>query len=340
MRALRFVSPGADGNHVIVGTSDGAEHFVLSVDVALRSAMRPEQSGRRPSAVPAAAIGPREIQVRVRAGMSAQELADNHDMTLEAVLRFAGPVLAERIRIADEARRARARRSTTEGQTVVFGEAVDDRFTAHGIDPGSVSWDAHRRDDGQWLVTAGWVGGDAERVAEWAFNLAARNVTPLDDTAAELLSDRPIRQATAVADPRRPSLVAAPALAPGIIAFPPMADPQTGPLPSTAELDEVFDQDAPDLDRRHGAAQRRADPGPGYDAPPLPLRLAEASERASDADEPFAAAVPAEGATARLPKLSNPGDAARDGAAEQRRPTRPRVPAWDDILLGVRRKSD
>ena len=165
--------------------------------------------------------------MRVRAGASPQDLADNHDMTIESVLRFAGPVIAERIRIADEARRAKARRSTTEGQTVVFGEAVDGRFTAHGIDPNTVTWDSYRRDDGQWIVTAGWMGGDTDRVAEWVFHLATRNVTPLDETAADLLSDRPIRPVVIPVDgPVRPSLVAAPPLAPGVVAFPPMPDAQ------------------------------------------------------------------------------------------------------------------
>ena len=68
-------------------------------------------------------------------------------MSLERVMRFAAAVMDERIRIADEARRSRARRTVTdgEGKLLVFGEAVDERFRAHGIDPDSVSWDARPR---------------------------------------------------------------------------------------------------------------------------------------------------------------------------------------------------
>jgi hypothetical protein len=334
MRALRFVGPGDDADHVLIETVDGAERFVLSLDAALRDLLRPDPSGQRlPVSEPEAAIGPREIQMRVRAGASAQDLAENHDMTIESVLRFAAPVIAERIRIADEARRAKARRSTTEGQTVVFGDAVDERFTAHGIDPTAVTWNAYRRDDGQWIVSAGWVGGEAERLAEWVFNLATRNVTPLDETAADLLSDRPIRPVLIPVDgPVRPSLVSAPPLVRGVVSFPPMADADTRPLPTAAQLDEVYDQDALDADAR------RADLDADVDAPLLPLRLAEASETA--AAEPQADAEPAKPRTTRLPKVTNLGVTNRETESDEEKAARARIPSWDDILLGVRRKGD
>jgi Protein of unknown function (DUF3071) len=342
MRALRFVGPGDDANHIIIETADGAERFVLPVDAALRDLVRPDPPSQSPPAQrpprPGAesGIGPREIQMRVRAGASPQALADDHDMSIESVLRFAGPVIAERVRIADEARRAKARRSTTEGQTVVFGDAVDDRFTAHGIDPTTVAWNAYRRDDGQWIVTAAWLGGEADRLAEWVFHLATRNVTPLDETAADLLSDRPIRPVlTPVVGPVRPSLVAAPPLALGVVAFPPMPDAETGPLPSAAELDQVYDQDALDADAR------RADSAADFNAPLLPLRLAEAAPTAESAAADLGSSdEPARANTTRLPRVSNLGGTNREAESEEERAARARIPSWDDILLGVRRKGD
>ncbi len=334
MRALRFVGPGDDADHLIIETADGAERFVLSVDAALRDLVRPDASSpRRPAPETAVAIGPREIQIQVRAGASPQDLADNHDMTIESVLRFAAPVIAERIRIADEARRAKARRSTTEGQTVVFGDAVDDRFTAHGINPATVTWNSYRRDDGQWIVTAAWIGGDSERLAEWALHLATRLVTPLDETAAELLSDRPIRPVlTTVAGPVRPSLSSAPPLALGVVAFPPMPDAETGPLPSAAELDQVYDQDALDADAR------RTDVDADHNSALLPLRLAEAAEATEP--EPSPDDEPARAKTTRLPKVTNLGVSNRQTENDEDKAARARIPSWDDILLGVRRKSD
>ncbi|MCW2596723.1 MAG: hypothetical protein JWR06_885 [Jatrophihabitans sp.] len=324
MRQLRFVRPTEDGSHLVVETADGNEQFCLRNDAQLRDAARADLP-RLPTTAdpvrPETQIGPRDIQVRVRAGESPQDLADSYGVSLERVLRFAGPVMDERLRIASEARRARARRSTTEGQVVQFGEAVDNRFTAHGITPSDVTWDARRRDDGDWVIVAGWLGGDSRHSAEWLFHRTSRSVTPVDDTAADLLSDRPIRPVTPP-PPERPSLVAAPPLAPGIVAFPPMPDAHTGPLPT---LEEVFDQDAPPDGPREVPPLVPAGADLEFNSPTLPLAITDPSTRP--------AAVPG------LTSLRNLGTAKRDESDEERA-ARVRVPSWDDILLGVRRKQD
>jgi hypothetical protein len=247
MRTLHFVDNDTEAGKVVLETTDGLEKFELAIDQALRAALsdapaEPAPAAAAPARNSAPRISPREIQMRVRAGELPQALAESYGADIDWVLRFANPVLAERTRIADEGRRAKARRSTTEGQIVVFGEAVDERFAAHGIDPGSVRWDAHRREDGQWVLAARWIGGQAEREAEWTFHLSARSVAPLDDTAADLLSDRPIRPVTPPEpepDATAPALTLAPPLVPGLVSFPAMPDAHTGPLPRT---EEVFDQ--------------------------------------------------------------------------------------------------
>jgi hypothetical protein len=354
MRQLRYVGPGKDVDHVILETPDADEQFVLFVDAAMRDAVRSDlpRLGPKP-AEPPAAISPREIQMRVRGGASPQDIADANEMSVDRVLRFAGAVLEERSRVAQEARRARARRSTSDAQTVVFGDAVDMRFAAHGIEPSAVSWDSRRRADGQWIVRAQWLGGDEERVAEWAFHLGTRSVTPMDGAAADLLSDRPIRPIVPVAqEPERPSLAAAPPLAPGVVAFPTL-DTRTDPLPTglrddiTPLRDDVFDQEALDEDPRHVGAFAEADidgerrNGAGVVAPPLPLRLAEPLPE-PPAAEPAEPAANAEPAT----KVKNLGIAHREehrGEREHRERGangKPRVPSWDDILMGVRRDSD
>ncbi len=324
MRELRFVMLSEDGEQLVVEDTECDVRFAVRLDDTLRRAVTAEPP-RRPAPAPAAAepdvaqpaIGPREIQVRVRAGESPQELAETYDMPLERVMRFAGAVMDERIRIADEARRARARRGTEGGDSklVFFGEAVDERFRAHGIDPESVSWDARRRDDGEWLVVASWLGGEATHLAEWLFSRSSRTVAPLDDTASDLLSDRPIRPVV----PPQPAraLSSAPPLAPGIVAFPPMPDAETGPVP---HVEEVFDQDAPPEGPRTiaplvPAAAATLD----YDEPPLPLGI-------SDPAPQHAAGT-----------LRNLGVSRRDETDEERA-ARARVPSWDDILLGIKRR--
>ena len=202
MRALRLVGPGEDGTSLIVeavevGSLEG-ERFTLSLDERLRSmaTAHPDQQSETPGEPPAESSGPvptpREIQVRVRAGETAQAVADEAGIPLERVMRFAFPVLQERVRVTDEARRARARRGG-DGLLVPFGELVDSRLTRHGVDPAAVRWDAYRREDGGWTVTAEFSAHERTLLAKFSFALLNRTVSALDDIAADLLSDRPVR---------------------------------------------------------------------------------------------------------------------------------------------------
>jgi len=363
MRELRFVTRADDGV-LLVESPDGLDQYRLPVDNALRAAVAgpapaaaPGVSPARtaapgaatglgaPPAPPADPITPREIQVRVRAGESPQALADEQQMPLDRVLRFAGPVVAERQRIAGEARRARARRTgyeDTEAHIVQFGEAVDERFHAHGIDAEAVSWDSRRREDGEWMVVATWHGGEGTHDAQWLFHRGSRTVTPLDDTAADLLSDRPIRPVTPPAP--EPPVVTAPPLAPGVIAFPPFPDAHTGPIPA---VEEVFDQeDTRDLPRAVPpfVAARGGEPAaassPASPVAPVPP-VAAAGSALADFDEPPLplAITDAEGRpAAAAPAVRKLGVARAE--SDDEKAARARIPSWDDILLGVRRKQD
>lgn len=360
MRELRFVRLSEDGSHLVVAAPDDGEQFGVLVEPPLRAAVSDPpvaapaalatpaepDSAAGPEAAPAAPapVVPREIQIRVRSGESPDEVAASLGVELDRVMRFAAPVVDERRRIAEEARRARARHTAPEGadsKVVVFGEAVDARYAAHGIDPAAVEWDSYRRPDGEWVVVSRWLGGDSRHAAEWVFSRGSRSVTAVDDTAADLLSDRPVRP---VAPPAPPRLVVAPPLMPGIVAFPPMPDAHTGPI---QRVEEVFDQEAeevqeppaplppamrPALVHENPPAPRtelpsvRADPAVDqddtaridFDAPPLPLGLVDSEGRPAPAP-------------ARRPR--------REGSDEERA-ARARIPSWDDILLGVRRKTD
>ena len=298
MRELRLVAGGADSEHLVVETIDGTERFTLRVEEMRRHLLAPAGPPPEPAPTPdpaaappaASSIPPREIQMRVRAGEAPNAVADEAGVSIDRVLLFAGPVLDERSRMAGEARRARARRSTPEAQLVVFGEAVDERFAAHGIDPASVRWDSHRREDGQWIVSAGWRGGESERTAQWSFSLASRSVTPQDETASDLLSDRPIR----------PVVSAVPDLPARRNSTP---DALTGPLPLMVDRPAAGDEDLFD----------RAPPADD-ESPPLPLHVVAETH-----------VVPETHVVAET---------------EEQKAARARVPSWDDILLGVRRKRD
>lgn len=354
MRQLRLVAPTPPdvdgGDCLVLETADGAERFSLPLDPALRDAVRareirPALSSGEPK------LAPREIQKRVRGGESPQALADDSGATLDWVMRFAQPVLAERARITEEARRAKARRSTTDGEIVVFNEAVEARYAAHGVDPASVSWDAFRREDGTWALVARWLGGEDEHTAEWTFHLTSgRSVTPADDTAAELLSDRPIRpivapRPTVPTQPAsEPVLSLAPPATQGVVVFPARPDADTGPLP---RVDHPYDSAA--FDARFPAAPRHDAPAaapsaeaapddPSLDEPPLPLGLPANKTSAPAATPSSRPSRQARSTNRRAGHANRAGNGAAE--AEDDKAARARIPAWDDILLGVRRRQD
>jgi hypothetical protein len=324
MQSLRLVGPAEDGASVLLESLDGAAQFSLPLDERLRdvSLGQPPEPPAAPEPAPGQSLSPREIQTRVRAGESPQAVAESAGMPLEKVMRFAHPVLAERARVVDEAIRARARRPG-EGTPVPFGELIADRLGRHGVDPATVRWDAFRRQDGGWTVTAAFTAIEQDRLARFSFGLSNRTVSALDALAADLLSDRPVRallppdpdpvaelvepgpvRLSAVPDQPAPDADESGADESGL-AVTPAVRPfrrqkvHTRPIPVDTD-DELFDQEAFD------------DPVAGWQAPALPLELAEQDLESDDGSE--------------------------GRHRRSRRSEKPRMPSWDDILLGVRHK--
>lgn len=314
MRELRLVGPGEDGACLVVEAVDAGqlegERFTLALDERLRT-MTTEPPQDKPQSAPLESRGPaptpREIQVRVRSGETAEAVAADAGIPLERVMRFALPVLQERVRVTDEARRARARRGG-DGQLVPFGELVDGRLSRHGVDPATVNWDAYRREDGGWTVTSRFTSYERDVQAKFSFALLNRTVSALDDISADLLSDRPVAALLPPAPPAPPAEVAdadradQPGSAPPRLTAVPNPGPtdpvraqeagpairppsrrqkaHTRPVPIDSD-DELFDQDAyaqqPWLD------QPRADigrPDQFWHEPPLPFEPAAGSRSA------------------------------------------------------------
>ena len=79
-------------------------------------------------------LTPREIQARVRAGETLEEVARAAGVIPDWVEPFAVPVLAEREFIAQQARSQQVRRG---GETIAhrtLGQVVEDRLTSRGVD--------------------------------------------------------------------------------------------------------------------------------------------------------------------------------------------------------------
>ena len=60
---------------------------------------------------------PRDIQARIRAGETPEAVAQAAHTTVEKIMAFAAPVLAERQHVAERAQRSSVRRKAVDGST-------------------------------------------------------------------------------------------------------------------------------------------------------------------------------------------------------------------------------
>jgi len=148
-------------------------------------------------------LRPREIQARIRAGASVEQVATAAGADIERVERFAHPVLLERSRAAELATAAHP--VLADGPAVLtLLETVTSSLLARGLNPDNTTWDAWRNEDGRWTVQLGWKAGRSDNLAHFRFCLGAHGgtVTAVDDAASELIDpnfDRPLRPVAPVA---------------------------------------------------------------------------------------------------------------------------------------------
>ncbi|MBO3103583.1 septation protein SepH [Cellulomonas fengjieae] len=203
MGELELVGLHEDGEHLVLVAPDGAR-FRVRIDEPLRAAVRRDRPQlEQLRAESAGTLSPREIQARIRAGATTQEVADSAGLPVERVRRYEGPVLAEREHVAEQARATRVGRDVG---APTLGDLVTDRLAARGVDLASLAWDAARDASGPWVVLARFAVDDAQHEARWTFDLAKRTVVADEDEARWLseteLPDEPVsrRHLAAVRD--------------------------------------------------------------------------------------------------------------------------------------------
>ena len=210
MRELKVVGLDIDGTHIICESAseygDQTDQFQLQLDDRLRAAARGE--GARVSQTQldigiASMLRPKEIQARIRAGASVEQVAAAAGVDVARVERFAHPVLLERSRAAELATAAHP--VLADGPTLLtLLEVVTTALVARGLNPGHCGWDAWRNEDGRWTVQLAWKAGRSDNVAHFRFVPGAHGgtVTAVDDAASELIDpdfDRPLRPVAPVA---------------------------------------------------------------------------------------------------------------------------------------------
>src|SRR5258705_4818603 len=191
MRELKVVGLDVDGKRIICETAESVDKFVLTPDDRLHAALHGDNASFTPSKIEAevpTVLRPKDIQARIRAGASVEQVASAAGESLSRVERFAHPVLLERSRAAELATASHP--VLADGPTVMtLLETVTTALVSPGLDPQPTSWDAWRDEDGRWTVQLTWKAGRSDNVAHFRFTPGAHGgtATPFDDAAAELI---------------------------------------------------------------------------------------------------------------------------------------------------------
>jgi hypothetical protein len=194
MAKLTFTGRSKDGKRLLLVDESGQEH-TLAIDPRLRRAVSgaPDSSGPDTSGqleIPMeSTLRPRDIQMRIRAGESPEAVAHAAGTSVEKIMPFAAPVMAERAHVAERAQLSSVRRRASESGARTLGEAVGAHLRAHDVDPGSVEWDAWRREDGRWTLTALYDVGGRLGTATFSHDPRGSFVTLDDDDARWLVGD-------------------------------------------------------------------------------------------------------------------------------------------------------
>jgi hypothetical protein len=256
-------------------------------------------------------FSPREIQARVRAGASAEVIAAETGWPLDKVLRYAEPLLAERAYIAEQAQAVEVRRSGG-GSTLAATASA-----ALGSEPDteSISWDAWRRDDGKWVVSATNRDADGAHAAQWTYDHAGRNIHPLDDDARRLMG---VRREDTVAEQFDAITDVLGLTVDRVDERGTEADPE--PRPRLMAVPDAVEEDAADDVPTDEIA-------PDYSEATVTIPHPSGSEATPAATETD---VPATTPAAKKPAPRKPK--AKRGRAS--------VPSWDEILFGATRPDD
>jgi hypothetical protein len=315
MRTLRLVALSDDGTSVVLvadGPDGEGEKFELAIDDRLRAAARGD--ARRLTQIDVdlgTELPPRVIQSRIRAGETPEQVAAASGTRVERIMRFAHPVIQERARVAEQARDARVRLS--EGSpTVALQQFMTDRLRLIDPDLEAVAWDAYRSDDGTWQVTGAWRAGDKSGTTRWSFDIPSRTVAPSDAATTDFAEGTRLVRVV-------------PDVPAGLVESPVRRGVTVVREPSRADDDLVHDTVTPEL---------------------LPADLAARDEErvrdervrdvhaatGTPGDERSIDALLDEVAEHDTVVLGRSGEEPEDDDDP-----RARIPAWEDIVFGVRR---
>lgn len=317
MAHLTLVGLSADRTRLLLVDDHGLEH-TLTADAALRKALRGDYEllGQLEIHMDSA-LRPRDIQARIRGGESPDAVAQAAQTSVDQIMPYANPVLAERAHLADRAQRASVRRPAGESGARTLGEAVGRHLRELNVSEETASWDAWRREDGRWTLACSFDTSSRKGTATFSFDAPGNFVVPEDDDAKWLIGDavdKAPRTGSRPTRKRRLSSVSAEELPLGEDAIEMVSDESA--VTTSAGSDTL---DLTETAAQVSGVEDRAEPEQEVDQQPA---AGSGSDTASEQGD-------------QVTDGSDPGDA----PAPPRRPVskkrgRASVPSWDEIMFG------
>ncbi|MCA1982610.1 DUF3071 domain-containing protein [Nocardioides sp. R-N-C8] len=339
--SVTLASVTRDGRRAILVDEQGRE-FTLALDPQMSSQLDPRgrpaapQTPTRRTEVPMeSAMRPRDIQARIRAGESPEQVAEAAGSTVEKIMPFAGPALAEREYTAQRAQKASVRRKPGEAAAArTLGDAVTAHLRGFDMEPesadASVVWDSYRRHDGRWKLLATYDLPNRAGIAELTYDIPGNYVSLDNDDARWLVGEvlpepiapEPVRDDLELARLRRLQPIEEP---PAVDLYAPVEPEPVAEVSATEPTVEIKRDEARPAETETAAAAPLEVPVEAYlfDAPPAtPVeKVAEA-----EPEHEVEAVVEPEPEKAPEPEAPRKPTSKRRGRAS--------VPSWDEIMFG------
>ena len=219
MTELRLDGKSEDGSHLSLIDTDG-NNYSLRISDTLRATVNQPRLTSVPTSNAVESISVKEIQRRLRAGESFEQIAREGQTTVDKIERFSGPIMQEREYILNNARQLIMRKDAHRTD-LTFGDVVLAKLAPRGVDVDQISWNTWRLADGTWHIELHYPNRDGNGIATWNFDLSRRALGASDDNGAWLIDEEaPARSAAPAmiySEPAHPSRLEEPKSEPEIV---------------------------------------------------------------------------------------------------------------------------